>query len=91
MTYIQSRCPYCDSAKQITATQTSWLIHLASHREEIIEHLVDTSESCEFCSYPEISASKKHAASHYRWAHQKHELLDWALDKLESQVVMREA
>ena len=82
MTYITNICPYCENRKQITATSTSWLIHLASHREEIIDHIVDTTTACVFCSYPELYANKKHAASHYRWAHQKSALLDWALDMI---------
>jgi len=88
MTHIQSKCFYCENAKQITATRTSWLIHLASHREKIIKHLTETSESCEICAYAEMSASKKHASSHYRWAHQKHELINWALKKLEKQIIV---
>jgi len=88
MTYIQSKCHYCKHGKQVTATRTSWLIHLAGHREEIIAHLVEVSESCELCAYPEMSASKKHASSHYRWAHQKHELVNWALNRLEKQIIV---
>ncbi|WP_420544563.1 hypothetical protein [Nitrosopumilus sp.] len=88
MTYFQSRCMYCDHGKQITATQTSWSIHLASHKEDIIEHLIDTSDSCQLCSYPEMSANKKHASAHYRWSHQKHELIKWAFDTLEKRVIV---
>lgn len=87
MAYIINTCPYCDNEKQITANRTSWLIHLASHREKIIEHLVNVSESCIFCSYPELYENKKHAASHYRWAHQKSTLLNWALDKLSKPII----
>ena len=88
MTYIQSKCTYCELGKQITATRTSWLIHLASHREEIIEHLTNTSKSCEFCSYPEMSTNKKHSSAHYRWAHQKHEVINWALNNLPKQIIV---
>ena len=82
MTYVVNTCPYCKNGKKITANRTSWLIHLASHREEIIDQLVDTTTSCVFCSYPELHANTKHAASHYRWAHQKSTLLNWALDMI---------
>ncbi|QLH07382.1 hypothetical protein [Nitrosopumilus ureiphilus] len=88
MTYIASKCPYCDNGKQITANRTSWLIPLSGHREEIIEYLTDTSESCEFCSYLELYVNKKHASSHYRWDHQKSTLVNWALDKLEKQILV---
>ncbi|QLH03360.1 hypothetical protein C5F47_07275 [Nitrosopumilus cobalaminigenes] len=81
-------CPYCDNSKQITATRTSWQIHLAGHREEIIKHLTDISESCELCAYAEMSANKKHAASHYRWSHQKHEIIEWALSKLDREIIV---
>lgn len=87
MTYFQSKCPYCDHGKQITANQTSWSIHLASHKEEIIEHIVSTSNFCQLCSYPEMAASKKHASAHYRWAHKKHEIIKWAFDTLEKQII----
>jgi len=60
---------------QVTADRTSWLIHLASHREQIIKHLADTTNSCVFCAYSVEFADKKHAASHYRWGHQKSVLL----------------
>ena len=83
-----STCPYCEDAKQITANRASWLIHLASHREKIIDHLVNTTDSCAFCSYPELHASERHAATHYRWAHQKSTLLNWALDRLEKQILV---
>jgi len=89
MTYIASKCPYCDNRKQITANRTTWLIHLSGHREEIIEHLTDTSEYCEFCSYPELHANKKYASSHYRWAHQKSTLVNCALDRLEKQILVK--
>ena len=88
MTYIASKCPYCNDGKQITANRTSWLIHLSGHRERIIEHLTNTTEYCQFCSYPELSVNKKHASSHYRWAHQKSTLINWALDKLEKQILV---
>lgn len=90
MTYIQSKCPYCEHGNPIIATRTLWLIHLARHKEEIIKHLVAVSDECEFCSYPEMSASDKHAASHYRWAHQKHELLEWAVGMLEEKTQLAE-
>ena len=87
MKYISSRCTYCDTGKKIVADKTSWLIHLAKHREEIIEHLTESSDSCEFCSYPEIASNKKHASSHYRWSHQKSTLIRWALDKLPREIL----
>ena len=88
MTYISGKCRYCENGKQITADKTSWLIHLASHRETIIKHLTDTTDSCVFCTYSEMFANKKHAASHYRWAHKKSVLLDWALQQLSGMVVV---
>jgi len=88
LAYLSSTCPYCDNERQITADKTSWLIHLAKHREQIIEHLTETTDYCLFCSYPELAANKKHASSHYRWAHQKSMLLNWALDKLPKQIIV---
>ena len=88
MAYISAKCLYCTNEKDITADKTSWLIHLASHRENIIKHLTDTTESCVFCTYPEMFANKKHAASHYRWAHKKSVIVDWGLQQLSGVVVV---
>jgi len=82
MTYLSSVCPYCVNDRQVTAEKTKWLIHLAGHREDIIKHLTDFSVSCVFCAYPVEFANKKHAASHYRWGHQKSTLLNWTLQYL---------
>lgn len=88
MAYIVNTCPYCDNGKKIVANRTLWLIHLASHREEIIKHITNVSDSCEFCSYSELFTSKKHASSHYRWTHKKSELLDWVLSRLQQQIMV---
>jgi len=88
MMYVSGVCPYCPSGRQIAAEKTKWLIHLASHREDIIKHMTDVSTSCIFCAYPVEFANKKHAASHYRWGHQKSKLLNWALQCLPSTLVV---
>ena len=82
MTYISGKCPYCKNSKTITADKTSWSIHMASHREEIVKQLTDVTQSCVLCAYSEIFANKKHAASHYRWSHKKSHLVDWELKKI---------
>jgi len=88
MTYVSSVCPYCPNGRQITAEKTKWLIHLAAHREDIIKHVTGISTSCLFCAYSVEFANKKHAASHYRWGHQKSKLLDWALQCLPGTLIV---
>lgn len=86
--YISAKCPYCNNQKSITAPKTTWQIHLANHRENIIKHMSDLTPSCVFCAYSEIFANKKHASSHYRWAHKKSDLIKWAFDNISKIVVV---
>ena len=88
MTYILATCPYCEKTKPTTASKTSWMIHLYGHRENIIKHITDQTSACVFCAYSEIFANKKHASSHYRWAHKKSTLTEWALNNMPSQIIV---
>ena len=81
MRYLSGMCSYYNE-KQITADKTQWLIHLAKHREDIIRTLCDVSDSCVFCTYSADFVDKRRAASHYRWAHKKNTLIEWALHRL---------
>jgi hypothetical protein len=84
MIFISSSCMYCKNQKRIEADKTSWLIHLSSHREDIIKQLTDETTSCVFCAYSEIFANKKHAASHYRWGHKKSTVINWVLQRMQN-------
>ncbi|HUU48831.1 MAG TPA: hypothetical protein VMW55_08625 [Nitrosopumilaceae archaeon] len=84
MTHLSNVCSYCFNDREITAEKTPWLIHLAQHREDIIKHLTDSSSSCIFCAYPVEFVNKEQAASHYRWAHKKSVVINWALENMEN-------
>jgi hypothetical protein len=82
MNLKSSLCTFCSKPRIFIAEHTQWSIHLAGHREDIIQYMVDTYPSCVLCSYPEQFASKSRAAAHIRWAHSKRELISWAFDNL---------
>jgi hypothetical protein len=77
-----SLCTFCPKPRIFTAGHTQWSIHLAGHRENIIQYMVETYPNCVLCSYSEPFTSKSRAAAHIRWAHSKRELINWAFENL---------
>ena len=82
MTYLSGMCSYCFNERQVTADKNQWLIHLAKHRDDIINTLCDISCSCVFCFNMSSFVDKRQAATHYKWEHKKSTLTEWALHRL---------
>ena len=76
-------CPFCSRPRVFVAENRQWAIHLAGHREQMIQYLVDNFQSCVLCSYPKFFSDKITAAEHIRWAHKRNELIKWAYENLE--------
>jgi len=79
---ITGACPYCKNRSAFSADITQWKIHLAGHREKIIEEISDISESCVICSYSNKFTNKTQSGEHLRWHHKRKEIIDWAVSRL---------
>lgn len=85
----QALCMFCEHPKSIYADKTQWFIHLSTHREAIIQYIVDHFEKCPLGAYPKLIKDKTEYASHMRWTHTKKELYLWAYHNLvESQITV---
>lgn len=82
MNLKSSLCPFCSRPRIFIAENRQWIIHLAGHREQMIQHIVENYPSCVLCSYPKPFGEKSIAAAHVRWAHKRKELIDWAFKNL---------
>ncbi len=84
MSLKSSLCPFCSKPKTFIAENRQWAIHLAGHREQIIQYIVDNLPSCVLCSYPTHFNEKSTAAAHIRWNHKRKELIIWAFQNLDT-------
>ena len=83
MSLKSSLCPFCSKPRVIIAENRQWAIHLAGHREHMIQYLVDNFQSCVLCSYSKFFSDKFTAADHIRWTHKRNELIKWAYENLD--------
>ncbi|MFB5630713.1 MAG: hypothetical protein ACE5RN_03905 [Nitrosopumilaceae archaeon] len=83
MSLKSSLCPFCSKPRVFIAENKQWAIHLAGHREHMIQYLVDNFQSCVLCIYPKSFSDKSSAANHIRWEHKRNELIKWAYENLE--------
>jgi hypothetical protein len=83
MSLKSSLCPFCSKPRIFIAENRQWVIHLAGHREQIIQYIVDNFSSCVLCSYPQSFTDKSTAAFHIRWNHKRNELINWAFQNMD--------
>jgi hypothetical protein len=77
-----SLCSFCSKPRIFIAEHKQWNIHLAGHREQIIQYIVENFPSCVLCFNPKSFSDKSTAAAHVRWAHKRQELINWAFQNL---------
>lgn len=78
---ITSMCLYCSNQQMISADSKQWMIHMTKHRQDIVKELVELSPSCVLCSFGKFTDIKT-ATAHYKWGHNRSDIIKWAFLKL---------
>jgi len=74
-------CPYCFNEQIISADSKPWMIHLAKHRQDMLQNLVEASSDCLLCSFDKFTDIQT-AIAHYQWGHNRSDIIKWAYLRL---------
>lgn len=65
----------------MAADSDQWMIHMAEHRQDIVNNLVELSPSCVLCSFGKFTDAQT-AIAHYKWGHNRSDMIKWAYLRL---------